>query len=148
MPVWISMRKKSLSSHRTGCFRSICRSLTGSLTNVDLDTSAASIPTTANIRRESAGTWTGLCGRGAGGNAKGKSRARPAYLITVIMRACMLTVVIRRVIGRRCITARVELPISSRPLIIGCYAKIHTTKRERGGGGGTKRTSCSSNLIA
>lgn len=105
------------------------------MTNVDLDTSVANIPTTANIRRESAGTWTGLCGRGAGGNAKGKSRPRSrprrAYLITVIMRARMLTVVIRRVIGRWCITARVELPISSRPLIIDCYAKIHIIERER-----------------
>lgn len=64
-------------------------------------------PMTANIRvfaGELAGTlaWTELCG--AGSNAKGKSRRAqpaPAYLITVIMRARMLTVVIRRVIGRR-----------------------------------------------
>lgn len=127
------MQRKSLSFHRTGCFRSICRSLTGGLTNIDLDTSAASIPTTANIRRESAGTWTGLCGRGAGGNAKGKSRPRRAYLITVIMRARMLTVVIRRVIGHQCITARVELPISSRPLIIGLLCQdTHRRGREEG----------------
>lgn len=110
-------------------------------------------PVTANIRvsvGESAGTVAYSRGQDCADavpavmrrvNPGRRAQPAPAYLITVIMRARMLTVVIRRVIGRRCIAAsrrvapNIVAPGYHRLLCQGTQSGRET---EREGGGGER----------